>query len=317
MPTKPLETILWREFSVAEAKTTIDIVSPLLQELVNFGTNVLARCSTSKYLSGQPDEDIASLALYRQIIELTDGLEVLISSCSTLAAIPVLRNLFEAYLSLDYILENEVVYKNRSLAWVVGHIHNRLDFYERLDPATIKGQDAKKLFDNDQINLNYSSLSSITIIDIQKAQQRLRNVLIKPHIQPIEAEYQTFKRPPRWYRLFKGPNDLRSLADRMKHGGQYELLYRKWSATSHAENMLHFLDRTESGDQAVRRMRDPQNIREIAYYSASFSLSATRLILSKLHPGEDISSWYKRDIRPRLIKIYDFPIDKTGDKNNV
>ena len=37
MPTKPLETILWREFSVTKAKTTIDIASPLLQELVNLG----------------------------------------------------------------------------------------------------------------------------------------------------------------------------------------------------------------------------------------------------------------------------------------
>ena len=84
----------------------------------------------------EPDEDIATLALYRQIIEITDGLEVLVSSCCPLAAIPLIRNSFEAFLSLDYILENENDYKNRSLAWIVGHIHNRLDFYERLDPLS-------------------------------------------------------------------------------------------------------------------------------------------------------------------------------------
>ena len=81
--TKPLESILYRELSMAEAKEIIELASPLMQELVNYATNVLARCATSRTLSGREDEDVAALALYRHVIELTDGIEVLLSrSCS-------------------------------------------------------------------------------------------------------------------------------------------------------------------------------------------------------------------------------------------
>ena len=61
MGTKPLEPILYRDFSVAQAKPIIDLACPLLQELVNFGTNTLVRCATST--TGGKNEDLALLSL--------------------------------------------------------------------------------------------------------------------------------------------------------------------------------------------------------------------------------------------------------------
>jgi hypothetical protein len=148
VPTKPLEPILYRELSEVEAKEFIDIASSLLQELVNYGTNALVRCATS--VSGKVDEDIAILALYRHIIEMTDGIEVLVSQSCAIPAIPLSRSSFEASLSMEYILEKDAEYIRRSLAWLVGYVHKRLDMYERFDPSTSKGQEFKRLFDQDK-----------------------------------------------------------------------------------------------------------------------------------------------------------------------
>jgi hypothetical protein len=298
MTTQPLEKILYRELSKAEAKEIIDIAAPLLQELVNFGTNALARCLNSQNLSGKIDEDIAVLALYRHIIEITDGLEVLLSQSCSLAAIPLIRSSFEALLAIEYILENDANYTQRSLAWLVGYVHKRLNTYERLDPSTHKGQEAKRLFENDRIMKRFFPLSSIPVIDVKKAQAKLQTVLAKHHLQYIEAEYNKYNKPE-WYKLFGGPTDLRKLAELLKHGGQYEILYRQWSTTAHAQDLQPFLDRTDKGEPAMKRMREPDKIKEIASLAASFLLGATRQILNKFHPGEDLASWYKREVKER------------------
>jgi hypothetical protein len=235
------------------------------------------------------------LALYRHIIELTDGIEVLLSQSCTIAAIPLLRGSFEALLALEYILENEKDYIQRSLAWIVGYVHKRIDMYERLDPSTNKGLESKRSFDDDKVMASMRKPMP-SMADVQKAKANLQVMLAKPHLQPIEAEY-TQHNKPEWYRLFGGPNDLRTLAQRLRRGGEYEILYRQWSTTAHAQDFLSFMDRTDKGQSAIKRLRDPSQIREITSYTATFLLGATRLILTKLRPDEDLAPWYKRDVQ--------------------
>lgn len=302
MPTNPLDSILDRELSKAEAKEIIEIASPLLQELVNFSTNVLARCSTSKALSRREDEDVAVLALYRYMIEVTDGIEVLISQSISTASIPLLRSSFETLLSIEYILENDQGYVQRSLAWVTGYAHARLEMYERLDPSTNKGLEAKKLFGSDQIAAN---IQFPPIADIQRAIANLQIFLTKPHIQQVEQEYKKTKKRPNWYSLFNGPNDLRMLANHLRRGGMYEVLYRTWSTTTHAQDFLPFMDKTIDGKPAIGRLRAPAQVREIASFTSTFMLEATRRMLKKFRAGEEDSlrKWYLSEIRERHRRV--------------
>lgn len=293
MPTKPLKSILDRELSKAEAKELIELASPLLQELVNYSTNALVRCATIGNLSGREDEDVAVLALYRHMIETTDGIEVLLSqSCST-AAIPLLRSSFEALLSIEYILQNEADYIQRSLSWLVGYVHKHLEMYERLDPSTNRGRDAKSLFDKDKIA---SKMQFPPAADAQKPMRNLQTILAKPHIQPIEAEYDKCKKP-RWYALFSGPSNLRMLADYLRRGGQYEILYRDWSTTAHAQDFLPFMARTSKGERTIGRLRHIREFKQVASHASAFVLDATRHVLSKYRPGENLATWYKREVQ--------------------
>ena len=307
MPTKPLETILYRDLSKTEAKEDIETSSKVLQELVNFGTNAIARCSTSTSLTGKENEDVAVLTLYRHIIELTDGIEVLLSQSCPMAAIPVLRSAFEALLAIEYLLENESDYVQRSLAWIVSYTHKRINMYDRLDPSTQKGQAAKELFDRDKV-MTENSIKFGSISDIQKAKAKLQVVLTKPNLQPIESEYLKqikYKKNNniQWYSLFGGPANLRALANQLQRGGFYEILYRQWSTIVHGEDFSSFMDNTNKGNIAIRRLRDPAKIREIANFAAIFLLDTTRLILKKLRPGENLAAWYTRDIQNNFKRL--------------
>ncbi len=52
----------------------------------------------------------------------------------------------------------------------------------------------------------------------------------------FEAARKRLRRRPEWCQLFdpEAPGSLEELAVRVGCGGQYEILYRYWSATAHA-----------------------------------------------------------------------------------
>jgi hypothetical protein len=295
MPTDPLDSILYRELSIARAEEIIGVASPLLKELVNYATNALARCAGSA--SGNKDEDLSVLALYRHIIEMTDGIEVLVSQCCAIPAIPLVRSSFEALLSIEYILENEKDYIRRSLSWLVGYVHQRLDLYERLDISTPKGKETRRFIEEDAIA---SRLPLPPLEEARKAKANLQSLLAKPHLQPIEAEFSGYRRTPHWYKLYGGPSDLPALARHLNRRGHYELLHRSWSRVTHAQDLLPFLDRTAKGESAIGQLRDPSQLNEIASLAASFVLEATRRMLGKFRPGEDLSRWYEAEIQERF-----------------
>jgi len=301
VPTKPLQSILYRELSKVEAKEIIDIASPLLQELVNYATNALVRCASS--ISGEAGKNnhyIAILTLYRHIIEMTDGIEVLISQSCAIPAIPLLRSSFEALLSMEYILEKDAEYIRRSLAWLITWAHQRSDMYARLDPSTSKGQEFKRLCDQDE---TLSRVKMPLPSKVQKAINNLQSIISKPHLKDVEKEYSSHTKTRNWYRLFGGPPNLRALAVHLKHGAHYDSLYRQWSTTAHAQELFP-VARNGKGQAAIGKIRNPEEMKRVANFASSFIIKATRLILGKLREGEpNFDTWYIREVRDLYWKL--------------
>ena len=277
-----------------------------IKELVNHATNLFARCESSS--TGGEDEDVAALALYTHIVEMTDGIEVLISRSCAIPAIPLLRSSFEAVLALHYILETESEYVRRSLSWLCGYIHSRIAMYESFDPSTTRGRNFQIAVSADEAARRVS-LPDTT--DAQEAIDNLRQVLIKPHFKPIEAEYDKPKRRPHWFQLFGGPSDLHLLAKHLKREAQYEFLYRRWSTVSHANDFSRLMGVTKTGGHTIRQLRDPDAINEVMSFAPTFMLEATRAMMHKFRPGEaaSLSKWYKTEVRLRFrLMTFESPI---------
>lgn len=250
MPTKPLESVLYREFSKTQAKASLGLITPLLQELINNGTNVLIRCATS--VTGEENEDLAAFALYRHILEMTDAFEVLIGeSCSTPTE-PVLRSTFEALMALEYILESEKDYVSRSLLWLMQYVRSRISLYESFLPTTRKGQQFQAALKRDKSIRNWNQEP---INDAQKAIENLEKLLTGPQFSTILAEDTDLSKTRRkieWYSLFGGPKNLQELASYLKRDVQYEVLYRQWSKVAHAYDFSNFIGRTMAGQSGFK-----------------------------------------------------------------
>lgn len=301
MPTKPLKKLLDRDFARIAASEIINIASPLLQELISFATNAWSRCDSSA--KGEENVDLAVMMLYLHLIEITDGIEVLVSRSCANPAIPLVRSSFEAYLSIAYILEDD--YARRSLAWLVDYVHNRLSMYDVLDISTDKGRRLQAEIAKSKWTENLKLPESSKV---KPAKANLENFLNRPEIRLIEQEYRNNRgrhgRPP-WYKLFGGPANLEELATRLGQAAAYGILYRNWSQISHAKDISRFLTRNEKGERAIYSLRNPIFLHEVATFSTSFILEANRLMLKKFRPGEeaDLARWYEDEVREQYLYL--------------
>lgn len=293
MPTQPLDSVLARDISKVAAKGVIDLASPLLQELVNHGTCALVRCIALTH--AKEDEHFPCYAIYRHIIEATDGIEVLISQCCGAAATPLLRTSFEARLSLAYILEDQSHYDDRSDAWFVGYIRQRLAFYELTNPDTSKGKEFHNVL---KASSSSANPPPNTAEMAQKGFLNLKELLAKPRYQAIDAEYNRQKRC-KWYSLCAGPGNLRELSIRLKQLPAYEILYRQWSQHAHSESFANFLGPPRSGQSTLRGLQEPKDVALPAWLASSFMLTATSLMIKKFRPDENLGPWLKTEVRPR------------------
>lgn len=306
MPTKPFEPLLYRELRKVEAKEIIEIASSLLQEEINYATNVFQRCQSSM-VGVVADESLPILASYYHIVGMTDGIEVLISQSCAVPAIPLLRSSFEALLTIEYILEGD--YRRRAFAWLVSYVRQRLGEYERLDPSHQNGKEFLSTFATDEIS-KFMSLPSFP--DLAQAIQNLKSLLINnPNYQVADAEYQRImnvrKRKPNWYSLYGGPSNLKELAKHLRRGAQYDILYRHWSSITHAGDLSNFLTQTKGGSPAFHPIRNSKEIRQVSSLASTFIIDATKQMVGKFRSGENSSlgKWYVNEIRNRYLALTD------------
>lgn len=297
MSTDPNPGILDRHLSVAAAQEAIDCASGVLQELVNWSTHLLIRAANSA--RGDRDEDVAPLSLFRTSIELLDGIDSLIRACSPTPAIPVVRALFEVRLSLEYILEDSEKFRERSLSWSVFRAHQRLRTHAALDPSTDAGRKFQELQEQDAVARRISLPEPALVLESGRS---LRSFLAHEHLTAIEAEYHARRKLRNWFQMFGGPASVRELAIHLKHGAEYEVLYRHWSRVAHGYEDLAFqLD--DDGDVAFCRIREHGNLLSVACLSASFMLEVVQDMIAKYRAGEDYRSWYVREIREGYARL--------------
>ena len=299
MPTEPLKSILDRDLSLAEANSVIERVSPKLRESINYGTNLLARCSK---WDSESIEDMAVPLLFIHILEVTDATEVLISNSCSWPTAALLRSSFEASLAIDYILQGE--YEFRALVWLADFYRERINLYESLDPDTDRGRNLQEIINSDRW-----SGGTLTLKDdanYKKWSDNYREQLKSEKFKAVQERFtqlkKKLKRKPKWYQLTQdgnqGPGNIRELAETLKMLGFYEVLYRGWSTTLHAREPARFLMSTDDMAQTYRPLRDPYQLATNAQFALHFIVFTMKLIVGKFRPEEDLNfqQWYATEI---------------------
>ena len=302
MPTGEFKKLLNRDFAKVSVQPLTELTSPLLRELVDAALMAFRRCEVEAADKGKENEDVTALILFRQIIEMADGIEVLVAhSCGT-AAIPVLRSLFEASVGLSFLLSDDSKYVERSLSWLEANIHSGIKQRGTLEPGTTKGEEYERLYEKEFGRLPTRQPNAAIAAEIDAMEAGLQN----PQFAPIESEYQRtkklLKRVPAWYSLFNGPKHLAELAEATSNGALYRLLYGDWSALGHANDLRRFLS-SENNRPMFDAVRGPTELQFIAQHTALLILRAIRQMIDKFRRGEKLEAWYLREVKPLLDRL--------------
>jgi hypothetical protein len=304
MPREPIEDILYRDLSIVAAKEYNKIASPLLMEIVNYGTRIFDMSIKSQSL--ELNIDAAATTLFLHNIELIDGIQVLLSASCVAPTTLLLRSIFEGLLALEYILEKDEFYRQRSLSWLYCYGKSRLDYYERLDPSTQRGKDFYEAKANDSIakDLDLSDLIPIS----KHLRENMMSVINGDQMIPIDFEYQRTKKSKKrgglieWYQLFDGPVNIRGLATYLHNEAYYQVLYQPWSAITHGADLSRFVKRSMDNDPANRLIRSSDDFMLMASYSAIFGLRTIRIMTNKFcqQLSNEYRNWYLTEINEKL-----------------
>jgi hypothetical protein len=299
MPTDEYKPLLDRQEAIRNAEPLVQAVCPLLREVINHASWAFRRCDAASDAHGPENEDLAAFVLYRHLIELTDGIEVLFSASCVNAAVPTVRAAFEGSLSLDFILRED--YTQRSLAWTCAYLHNRIDVHERLDAKTKAGEQFAATFAKEMGG------TGLSVYDADASVAALRSVLARNQFRDLDAEYlklrKQLNRAPDWFRLV-GVKSRRALARAVGRESEYLSFYSEWSGFSHAADAASYITAgRHERETAFWGVRTPEHMPHRAFFSVYWLLRATGQMIEHFRAGENLTSWYLREIQTPFFAL--------------
>jgi len=298
--TTPLLTLLDREKSIVEAKPIIDKYSPYLKELVNFSTNLFARCQES--INDKEGTHLSLFFLYYHVIQMADGIEGLISNSCFAATVPLLRSLMEATISIVYILEDD--YNNRSSAWLVRHYLDRKRYLESFVPSSKRGREFKNRIKKDEIA---QEIGLDTFFSEQHREdiKVIKDVLNRPKFIEIRKLFES-KKLNKWYHINGGPQSFEQLANSLNRQLEYEIHYRYFSSVIHANDATRILEKVNDISIFVPMRSIIFNSEDLCITAGYLLIEATLKMSSKFRPEEEVLKQIQqivRQHRPEALKI--------------
>jgi len=250
-----------------------------LNQAVQLSEEVSQRC---RHAAENPDlEDFPSLALYRNLIQMADGIQILLPAGASRPTLPLLRNMLESFFSIKYIHQED--YGRRSLCWLCAYIHQEIDLKEMIDPSTTAGMAFQDIVVKEFPEGPPDTMPGDA--RVARDAEALRQCLANPKLVPVEEEYRRLKdryrRPPKWHRLFNGPSSIYRLADSVGMLSYYELFYGVWSATVHGTDATNLLFEQNDGSTEFRPLRFIEYPEQIEQGAELFLQLATQQMMKR------------------------------------
>jgi hypothetical protein len=245
--------------------------------------------------------------IFRHLLELLDGIGLLVRSSSGYPAFGLLRGVVEAFMSMRYILQEDS--ERRALAYKLAEIHRRI----AIEKTAIEGTheraqlDAKR--ERDQFTKDTAEFTPLA--GAAEVVGKMQAILESEKYTPIESEFQAVKkktrRNPAWYSLFGGPPNLEQLAERVGLPLIYEILYRYWSEEVHSTGVRSGrILPANDGTAALVQLRDPTPVQQVTSFAVTFSLAAIQVMVDHFVPEKkaELRAWYIRELRDRHMKLH-------------
>jgi len=283
MPENPHSGILDRKlFREGIASSFADQLN-LLEQLVNYGTNLIVRCFESS------EKDIPAtvviLSFLKHAVTSLDAIHILAKEGATLACQPHMRSLMEINIYLKWIFMKD--YERRATAYLVWNIRKKrywLRCYldetpeQRANKQHMEGELTEGLdppFSQDQLREF-----------IRMEDERLQSPELREVNEFFDRIHRNSGADSQWYRPF-GVTSIWAMAEQLGEQGLYKLFYKHYSQTVHGLSMDHQWHFDENSEEVVfDHIRTVESLDEVFNMTFAYAFMLFRLVLEKYRPGE-------------------------------
>jgi hypothetical protein len=265
--------------------------SNLIDSVVNFGTHLI-KWEVEKELDDK--ENIVHILFLKNILELADGISILVKKSSIEPSKILLRSMLENFFQLEYLLEKDT--ENRAQCFIVWKLLKDVKFYEKLNLNTQEGKQFRAAFNNDKFIKNYNITSRFDYLEGKATIDKL--LKIPKHI-PIIEEYRRAKlknKNLKWFSLHDGPKNIAELATVLKHNNSYEIFYREFSENVHAVNNYGMKSYLNGDVTALKvQIRSAKDAKSIPLHTVNFLLLSLFCFCNKILPEKklEVFDWHK------------------------
>jgi hypothetical protein len=289
MGDESLKYILNRDDVVNEIKAHFQDAIKLIQGVVDYGTNLIPRCFAK---SDRRLEDVVILGvLVKHIVSMMDAVDVLISQGCVYAANLQVRSIFEALLSIEYILKDDI--ERRAKYYYIWNLRQRLKWALRFISSTVE---------HEEFLTKLEKYNGILIDGTEKhketAQQQVNAInefLSKEPFAEINREFDRLKKRKKsdvsWYKP-SGPNSISDMAKIVGYGAEYAVFYSQYSEIIHASGYLANI-KFEANHiifEPIRKLEELKTLLQVGIY---FTIKTYQKILERYRPHELPNFWRK------------------------
>jgi len=298
MPEEP-HKILERDLYSVLIKEHFSESLELMEDLVNYGTNLIPRCYAS---SEKKIHDIVILVNFlKQAVSLLDSIHILSAKGSTVSCFISLRSLFEISVYLDWIFQQET--EKRGSLYFVWDIRQKLHWALSMKEGTPENQDCK-LYIRDSLKRVALSAKDPSLLESQIS--LLEKQLLADECAKINQEFKRRKkgfRDREWY-VPGGVNSFREMAKAVKREGEYKVFYSSYSEITHGLAFDEQINLTE-GMVVFEPIRNMSGIDEIFRCSLNLILDIYRKVLTHYRYGEieNFNRKYVAEWRARYLTV--------------
>lgn len=279
VPENEFKALIDRSKVVSDVKEHLSPWTALINDITNYGTNLIPRCFSS---SGRDLKDIVVLAvLLRQAVAMLDGIDILLSNGALHVAQLQIRALFEASVYIDWILLNDPAQK--ATYYYVHNLRRKRLWAWRMQPSQTQPQDFVAMMNKAGVPLRDE------VKEIAKKQlKEIDRILSQPKFAAISSDIERHRKgkpfDPAWY-VPLGERNLRTMSATVNKASLYFFLYSGASEVMHTSNYEHHV-KIGSGVVTFQPIRSLEGFETLFRFTAVIAISTFRAILSEYRAGE-------------------------------
>jgi uncharacterized protein DUF5677 len=299
MASEPHKGLLDRDLYAVLVKENFSETTDLLEELVNYGSNLIPRCfhSSKKELH----DIVIILNFLKQAVALVDAIQILASKGATVPCLICLRSLFEISTYLEWIFLKDT--EKRGSLYFVWDLRRKLHWALSVKTGTPEHKAHKQHMSHARIGTIPRGLDE-KLLDDQIA--LLNRKLSTPECASINQEFDRIKdglKDKDWYTP-AGVRNFREMAKEVKKEGEYKVYYSYFSTVSHGLALDQQISFSE-GKVIFEPIRNLKELDKIFRNTLNFAIGIYKSMLTHYRPGEveNFNRKYLTEWRQRFLSV--------------